>query len=920
MGVNDQFIVRYSEGTGRNFGKAKNKSESWAKFRKKFQQPTRTKERFKTYINLSQDEQVELKSVDGWYYRTQIEGKSRNAKSGKPSDIVTLDLDFATPDMPDQFEMGFVCGGYEFIVHSTRRHTEEKPRLRIILPVSRPVLNDEYGPLSRIIAQMFDPDMKMVDKVSFRKAQMMFYPTASIDADYFYHHNEGELFDPDAIFEHFEQTVGDWRDLTNLPRVEGEELREHADKAENPTEKKGPVGDFCRAYDVIEAIDAFDLPYEPVDDSSEKPRYTYTGGTTTSGAVVEDGGLFLYSHHGSDPCADMLVNAFDLVRIHKFGHLDEEMTKDTPINQWPSYKAMIEAISDDPKYKREQAKSKYDQTAMFDDIMDDYFEDDEDEEDLVGDPADLDDLVGDPAAKSGSGAASAAHGPSSTPRKKRKPPEGWFPDQLELDKAGNIVQNLPNAQVIIHNDPRLFDAIAYDDFLKRVVLRRDILSKMDIAPPVYCSDKVRGDIWQDFHDYTVRSILAAPNGKGKRGYGMDKLAERDLAVAIYTVAMRNKFHPIKDFLEHCREQGHDGTPRVETLFVDYLGVPDTPYHREAAKAVMVASVARIFEPAHKFDFSPVLQGAGGIRKSSFIERLYGSEYYGELDCNLRDTQQIAETIGGLWALEFPELTSFHKSDYNDAKRFLSAKQDKVRMAYDRRVSVFPRQATFWGTTNDSKYLKDPTGNRRWWPILVNVSMIDTDRLERERNQIWAEAYQMYLDMRAEQPHGDLPLYLRSPEAQQEAAMLQGEARAATLAEMWAEKIVEWLDTPVTLQAFLSEYALDASEKMLGEVVTPIGKVNPEKVKVRRVVFTRDDAMERALGFDRTLASEIMASNVEKALAMIPGWVPERHVLPKGHSGRVRRFGKQASWRVRKDSSERDRAFGYTIVEDWEDLI
>lgn len=922
MGANDHFIVRYSEGTGKNFGKARNRTDSWAKFRRKFQKPTRTKERFKTYLNMSQDEQLVLKSVDGWYYRTQVEGKSRTAKSGRPSDIITMDLDFATPDMPDQFEMGLVCCGYEYIVHSSRRHSEEKPRLRIILPVSRPVLNDEYGPLTRIIAQMFDPEMKMVDKVSFRKAQMMFYPTASVDADYFYYHSEGELFDPDAIFEHFEQTVGDWRDLTVLPRVEGEELREHAEKAEDPTEKRGPVGDFCRAYDVIEAIEAFDLPYAPVDDSSEKPRYTYTQGSTSSGAVVEDGGLFLYSHHGSDPCADMLVNAFDLVRIHKFGDKDEDLTKDTPITQWPSYKAMIEFIADDPKYKREQAKSKYDQTAMFDDIMDGYFDDEEeDEEDLVGDPSDFyddDDLVGDPKAKSDSDAAFAAG--VSPKRKRRKPPEDWFPDALELDKAGNIVQNLPNAQVIIHNDPRLFDAIAYDDFLKRVVLRRDILSRMDIVPPAYCRDKVRGDIWQDFHDMTVRAILAAPNGKGKRGYGIDKLAERDLAAAIYLTAMRNKFHPIKDFLEHCREIGHDGKPRVESLFIDYLGAPDTPYHRETAKAVLVASVARIFEPAHKFDFSPVLQGEGGIRKSSFIERLYGAEYFGELDCNLRDTQQIAETIGGLWALEFPELTSFHKSDYNDAKRFLSAKQDKVRMAYDRRVSVFPRQATFWGTTNDSKYLKDPTGNRRWWPILVKVDMIDTDRLDRERLQIWAEAYQMYLDMREEQPHGDLPLFLQSPEARSEAAMLQGEARTSTLAEMWAEKIIEWLDTPVTLQAFLSEYATEASEKMLGEVDSPIGKVDPEKVKIRRVVFTRDDAMERALGFDRTLASEIMASNVEKAIAMIPGWVPERHVLPEGSTGVVRRLGKQARWRVRLDSTERDRAFGYTIVDDWEDLI
>lgn len=925
MGANDKHIIHYSEGRGRNLGKAKNRTLGWGAFRKLFSQPTRTKERFKAYMKMDADEQVRLKSIDGWIYRTHVADGVRNARSGMPSDLVTLDFDSATPDFCDRLSMGLVCPAFEYFVHSSRRHTEDAPRLRIFLVLTRPVTNDEYGPLSRIIAHKFDPDMRMIDKVSFRKAQMMFKPTASIDGDWFYYWNEALLVDPDVLFDEFEREVGDWRILSNLPHVEDEELREHADKAENPTEKKGPVGDFCRAYDVIAAIEKFDLPYEPVDDNSEKPRYTYTLGTTSSGAVVEDGGLFLYSHHGSDPCADMLVNAFDLVRIHKFGDQDKDAPHDTPITQWPSYKAMIEFIADDPEYKKQQAQSKYDMAAMFDDVMDDdstVFEDeeDEDEEDLVGDPGesfddDIDELVGRPRRKSDSGAASAAGssgGEFEQRRKKRKPPEGWFPDELELDKAGNIVQNLPNAQVIIHNDPRLFDAIAYDDFLKRVVLRRDILSRMETVPPCYCRDKVRGDIWQDTNDATVRAILAAPNGKGKRGYGLDKLAERDLAVAIHLTALRNVFHPIKDYLTWCADDVKwDGVERIERLFVDYLGIPDSAYARESAKAVLVASVTRIFEPGHKFDFAPVLQGEQGIRKSSFIATLYGDEYFGELTCNLRDTQKIAETIGGIWGMEFPELASFYKSDHNDAKQFLSAKEDRVRMAYDRRVSVFPRQATFWGTTNDRKYLKDPTGNRRWWVIVCAVEQIDTDRLARERNQLWAEAVYTYRQMRAVQPRGTLPLYLRSKEAQIEAERLQAEARTRLLFEDWADTIREWADTPISLQQLWNEYGM--GERM----PDPDRDFDPEKIMVVRCAFRVKDAARFALGIDDTIKNDQMTQNLDRAISHLDEWINESTIT--GRAGATRRFGgTQGRWKVRADATTEEIVLGYRLAED--DLV
>lgn len=920
----DSIIVQYSVGTGNNLGKATAKQTSWLKFTRMFETPVRTRERLKAYLAMPNEEQQRLKGAAGWVHRTAFEGKSRNAADGKPSYIFSLDFDYALPEWVENLLAGNICPGFEYIIHTSRRHTEEKPRIRIWGLFDRPVTREEYGPITRIIAQrFFDEDMAMVDKVSFRKAQMMFLPTCSADSQFIYERNRGVPFPVDDIFDHFTETVGDWRDMTLLPKVDGEELREHAEKAEVPTEKVGPVGDFCRAYSITEAMDKW-IPgtYEESDHDSEKPRYSYLGGTTANGAVLEDDDTFLYSHHGSDPCADMLVNAFDMVRIHKFGDLDANVEKDTPMGKRPSYEAMIELIKDDPLYKRQQVESKYDMLAMMDDVMgDDYIQDDdyeapEQEEidadiaDLVGgtpsNESDFDDdiaeLVGKPKkAKPAPSRPLAADAPSPNRNKKRQPPRDWFPDELEIDKQGNIIQNLPNAQTIIHNDVRLFDAIAYDDFMCRIVLLRDIQSKMPTVPPLVCHDKVRGDIWQDSMDMTIRAILAGPNGAGKRGYGMDKMAERDLATAIHLTALRNRFHPIKELLTHAADEvGWDGVSRVDTLFVDHLGVENTIYHRQAARMVMVASVARIFEPGCKFDYAPVLQGEQGIRKSSFIETLYGSEFFGELTCNLRNTQQIAETIGGVWGMELPELSAMYKSDHNDAKQFLSAKVDKVRMAYDRRVSVFQRQAVFWGTTNDKKYLKDPTGNRRWWPIIIGLSQIDTDALREVRIQLWAEAVTIYRQMRAEQPHGSLPLFLTDPEAQKTALNLQTEARTELLFEGWADQIDGWADKPVTLRQFMEEHKLltaadkfDEDEKL-------------DTTMVQRVVFLNNQAGEGALGFDRTITNAAIIQDIDRAVSHLSGW--------KNEGNRKYRLGVQGRWKIRNDATPQELAVGYRVVD------
>ncbi len=763
---NDGFIVRFAEGRGRNLGKADNKTLEWGKFRKLFETPTRTKESFKSYMGMSHEEQVRLKSIDGWIYRTHVAGASRNATSGKPTVLWSLDYDYATAELVDRIKMGLVAHGYEYLVHSSRRHTDEKPRIRFWGLFSRPVSNDEYGPLARIIARTIDPEMKLVDKVSFRPAQMMFKPTASEDGDWLYYHNAGAPADPDVIFADFEVTDGDWRDLLNLPRCEGEELREHASKAEDPTTKKGPVGDFCRAYDVIEAIEKFDLPYEPTDDSSEKPRFTYTGGTTTNGAVVEDGGLFLYSHHGSDPCADRLVNAFDLVRIHKFGHLDDE-AKDIAPTGLPSWKAMLDFIADDPEYRRQQAESRYDQQAMFDDLVDGDEPGDVGDDDLQ---ADLDELVGDPKTKR----------------------TDW---QLGLERTrdGSVTNTVANLATIIANDARISPCVEFNAFREQVVTRKPLKTKLAVVARIPIRDRANGDVWQDQHTDALRILLEAPNGPKLPGWGL-KPSDRDLQAAIGNAARLAPFHPVRERLEAVP---WDKVPRVETLFVDFLGAEDNPYHREAARKFMVAAVARAFEPGHKFDFVPILEGVQGKRKSTFI-RVLALDWFEEMKGDFGDEKRLVEQMMGAWILELPELSVLRRSDIEEVKAFVSASHSTVRLSYGRLSRVFPRQCVFMGTTNQDSYLVDDTGNRRWWPVRCEVEEIDTARLKEVVHQLWAEALHLYRQMRRDQPEGTLPLYLTDPEARRVAGEVQESRRTVNDTDATAGMIQEWLDTPATL--------------------------------------------------------------------------------------------------------------------------
>lgn len=363
-------------------------------------------------------------------------------------------------------------------------------------------------------------------------------------------------------------------------------------------------------------------------------------------------------------------------------------------------------------------------------------------------------------------------------------------------------KTLHNIELIVKNDPRLMGLPRLNEFTGETVQRsapgfrhnkrkNQAKDTRQLTGPIWqVRDTVNGDVWSSARDYAVRSILEAPETQG--GYGIT-VTDRDLNAATVLSAFDNGFHPVREYLQTVP---WDGTNRVETLFIDYLGAPDNTYYRDVARLMMVAAVARVFEPGCKWDTAIILEGAQGRRKSTFIRTL-GRRWFSELDGNFHDSKEMVEKMQGSWILEMPELNGFVKSEVQSIKAFISRQTDKVRLAYERRAIDFHRQSILIGSTNDREYLKDNTGGRRFLPVECRVESIDINRLRAVIDDMWGEAYALYNEMRrTHAADEDLPLYLTEEFSVAYAAKLQESRRVESPDDVLAGRIEEWLEKPI----------------------------------------------------------------------------------------------------------------------------
>lgn len=320
----------------------KNKEMLWSELVEKLSKTTRTIETYDEYKKMSKSKKDEVKDVGGFVGGSLKSGR-RKADNVGWRQIISLDADFVKGDLWAGVEMLF---GYGCLMYSTHSHTPSNPRLRLVIPLKRPVSPDEYGAVSRRIAA--DLGIDFFDDTTYEPHRLMYWPSTSSDGEYLFKLLDEEWIDPDEVLERYD----DWTDSSYWPessRTKTKRKRE-ADKQGNPREKNGIVGAFCRTYDVIDVIEKYlkDI-YVPCSDPN---RYTYSEGSSAGGLVIYGDGDFAYSHHGTDPISGRLCNAFDLVRLHKFGDLDEDAKDGTPIVKMPSYLEMQELAMEDNEVKK----------------------------------------------------------------------------------------------------------------------------------------------------------------------------------------------------------------------------------------------------------------------------------------------------------------------------------------------------------------------------------------------------------------------------------------------------------------------------------------------------------------------------------------------------------------------------------------
>lgn len=235
----------------------------------------------------------------------------------------------------------------------------------------------------------------------------------------------------------------------------------------------------------------------------------------------------------------------------------------------------------------------------------------------------------------------------------------------------------------------------------------------------------------------------------QRTYNMPDAPSSKVAEAIRHIASANSFHPVREYLDGLE---WDGVARLRRFLPDYCAVEDSPYAQEVGRRFLISAVARVMRPGCKVDTVLILCGKQGDGKSTAIERLFSTSWFSDTPIDIRNKDSYI-AIAGVWGYEWAELDSTRKQEVTAVKAFISAKIDKIRKPYARNDSRIPRQVVFIGTTNERTFLNDSTGSRRFWP--VEVGAIDLDRIEADRDQLWAEALTEF--RRGEQWHLDARL-------------------------------------------------------------------------------------------------------------------------------------------------------------------
>lgn len=397
-------------GVGRMARTWRNEEWEWAAIAARCSQTQRTSETVAEYKAMSREEQSRRKDTGGFvggYLRDGVR------KSGNVAfrTLVTLDLDYATATAWKDFTKAWP--GVAAVCYSTHSHTPANRRLRLVLPLSRRVSPEEYEPIARRVAERCG--MEQFDDTTYQAARLFYWPSTPRDGDFFFQEQQGMPLDADEVLRSYVDyhDVSSWPTSSRVAKV----ITRQRQKAGDPTEKKGLVGAFCRCYTIEEAIDTF--LSDVYTRTRSEGRYTYNAGHVSGGLVCYDH-IFAYANNATDPCSGQLCNAFDLVRIHKFGADDDDSQ---PLSDRKSQKLMEEFAANDAKVRAENVFTKARSAAEEFAGIEDY---------------ELDDT---------------------------RP--AWM-EELKTRKNGDLLPTIANMELIIDNDKHLKNLVWFNEFTSEI--------------------------------------------------------------------------------------------------------------------------------------------------------------------------------------------------------------------------------------------------------------------------------------------------------------------------------------------------------------------------------------------------------------------------------------------------------------------
>jgi len=668
----------------------------------------RTNETVLEYQQGDKDFKLKCKDKGGF-----IAGKSQNNKRDSLSiqsrNMITLDMDYCPPNILNilkekqdvKKELNF-----QFFVYSTHSHTPDKPRLRLIIPLKNEITIEKYEPIGRAVANIIG--LEYFDATTFQINRIMYFPSVSVDGEYLcevYGLEDWNPLDPDEMLDKYMDylNIAEFQKPHFISGLNVDRIKKGQISSSKKT-KYRIVNAFNTEYTIIEAIDKF-LQDEYVK-GKHQDRYTYTDGESKDGLVILND-EYAYSHHATDPSQGRLLNAFDIVRIHKFGKQDTDSTEQQQYEKYDkmtSFEAMVEFI-------RENAPSVLKHMPEIQKLT-------KNEKEFVTGEVDVE--------------------------KNSVEEDDW---RLTLDFIGtkndrHPKSNARNINLILENDDKFKELFYYDSLKDSICFYRT---------PDWNTEKKKGDLVNDEDDSEIRVYLNTVYQINSKDVVYDCVVHQ---------SSKKRIHPIRTFFSKLPEW--DGVPRIEDIVCDLYDIKPNAFYREASKAWWVGIVQRVMRPGSKFDMMIVISGNQGIGKSQFGKSIATLEWKGGMetidsqpnffgDDELPfDKKDAYEQLGGIMIYELPEFEKYYKkSDASTIKSFVSKTSDKFRKSYGRRVSEYRRQCVFIATTNDNKPLRDRTGNRRFLPFYSTLPQ-NTTRLynshywnENIRNQCFAEALQYY---------------------------------------------------------------------------------------------------------------------------------------------------------------------------------